>query len=365
VAFWDHHRHIKDITSLEPAQEFKHITFHAETSCGPSHTLFLAPHYPAPERNLNSAHWTQEALSLSALPEADAHPTLLFYIYGDQSRDFSAKLSSFGSDEKARFEFLSDFFKPYYTRMRGYDASKPECQPAGILATNWLSDELAGNGSYTVFLAEGAENRGRGRKSSAATSRSVSRTNTLAVDSSNTNGSPDRKRSSTSASPRRYRFDSVSSANAPSQTDLEQAHNDITGARAIEVLRAGCPERRIWFAGEHTAPFVALGTVTGAYWSGEGVARRIGHVYSVGDGKDIRAVEDLISGMLQLNRPDAESGTSSSPGRDSNLSGNTDASATARSASTIRADSFVEQHRFADVEGVGQGKGHKKMPSTA
>lgn len=28
-------------------------------------------------------------------------------------------------------------------------------------------------------------------------------------------------------------------------------------------------------AGEHTAPFVALGTVTGAYWSGEGVARRI------------------------------------------------------------------------------------------
>jgi hypothetical protein len=69
--------------------------------------------------------------------------------------------------------------------------------------------------------------------------------------------------------------------------------------------------------------------------------------------------------MLQLNRPDAESGISSSPGKDSNFSGNTDASATAGSASTIRADSFVEQHRFADVEGVGQGKGHKKMPSAA
>ena len=31
----------------------------------------------------------------------------------------------------------------------------------------------------------------------------------------------------------------------------------------------------LWLAGEHTAPFVALGTTTGAYWSGEGVARRI------------------------------------------------------------------------------------------
>lgn len=38
-------------------------------------------------------------------------------------------------------------------------------------------------------------------------------------------------------------------------------------------------ERGIWFAGEHTAPFIALGTTTGAYWSGEGVARRIVSLY--------------------------------------------------------------------------------------
>jgi hypothetical protein len=31
----------------------------------------------------------------------------------------------------------------------------------------------------------------------------------------------------------------------------------------------------LWLAGEHVAPFVALGTTTGAYWSGEGVARRV------------------------------------------------------------------------------------------
>lgn len=49
----------------------------------------------------------------------------------------------------------------------------------------------------------------------------------------------------------------------------------------IEALREGCPERGIWFAGEHTAPFVALGTVTGAYWSGEGVAKRVAEAYGL------------------------------------------------------------------------------------
>ncbi|KAL8988853.1 MAG: hypothetical protein Q9169_008488 [Polycauliona sp. 2 TL-2023] len=49
----------------------------------------------------------------------------------------------------------------------------------------------------------------------------------------------------------------------------------------IEALREGMPERRVWFAGEHTAPVVALGTVTGAWWSGEGVGRRILGVYGM------------------------------------------------------------------------------------
>ena len=47
------------------------------------------------------------------------------------------------------------------------------------------------------------------------------------------------------------------------------------GDRDIERMREGMPQRKIWFAGEHTAPFIATGTVTGAYWSGENVARRI------------------------------------------------------------------------------------------
>lgn len=47
----------------------------------------------------------------------------------------------------------------------------------------------------------------------------------------------------------------------------------------VRVLRKGLPERGVWIAGEHTSPFVALGTVTGAWWSGEGVAKRIVEAY--------------------------------------------------------------------------------------
>ena len=58
------------------------------------------------------------------------------------------------------------------------------------------------------------------------------------------------------------------------------------GDADIERMREGCGEERgVWLAGEHTAPFVALGTTTGAYWSGEGVARRICSLYRLSDTK--------------------------------------------------------------------------------
>lgn len=57
------------------------------------------------------------------------------------------------------------------------------------------------------------------------------------------------------------------------QVGLEEGDKDI------EIMRKGLPDRGLWFAGEHTAPFVALGTVTGAYWSGESVGRRIAEAY--------------------------------------------------------------------------------------
>lgn len=53
------------------------------------------------------------------------------------------------------------------------------------------------------------------------------------------------------------------------------------GGKDIEVMRHGMPERNIWLAGEHTAPFVASGTTTGAYWSGEAVGKRIANAYGL------------------------------------------------------------------------------------
>ena len=59
------------------------------------------------------------------------------------------------------------------------------------------------------------------------------------------------------------------------------ASEDVQLDKDIEALREGCPDVGIWFAGEHTAPFVALGTVTGAYWSGQAVGKRVAEVYGL------------------------------------------------------------------------------------
>ena len=73
----------------------------------------------------------------------------------------------------------------------------------------------------------------------------------------------------------------------------------------IEALRWGVPGRGVWFAGEHTAPFVALGTVTGAYWSGEKVAGRILRGYGVlGEGEG--DVEDGKEGLGGVDKGEGE-----------------------------------------------------------
>lgn len=47
------------------------------------------------------------------------------------------------------------------------------------------------------------------------------------------------------------------------------------GERDIEVLGEGVEASQLWFAGEHTAPVLGLGSVSGAYWSGEGAAAKV------------------------------------------------------------------------------------------
>lgn len=61
------------------------------------------------------------------------------------------------------------------------------------------------------------------------------------------------------------------------QIGLEQGDKDIECMRDAGDLT----EKGLWLAGEHTAPFIALGTTTGAFWSGEGVARRICQKYGI------------------------------------------------------------------------------------
>lgn len=167
---------------------------------------WLSPNY-ATESNPN--RWAQEVVELASLPSETSHPTLLFYIYGEQSEYLTSKSGELGSQEE-RNRFLFDFFKPYYSRLPHYSESSADCQPTGCLATDWLHDDLAGNGSYSNF-----------------------------------------------------------------QVGLGEGDEDI------KAMRQGLPEKGLWFAGEHTAPFVALGTTTGAYWSGEAVGRRIAEAYGM------------------------------------------------------------------------------------
>ncbi|KAJ5688692.1 hypothetical protein N7462_003084 [Penicillium macrosclerotiorum] len=176
---------------------------------------FLHPTY-SPENNPES--WTLELNSLSS-PQifgSYAQPTLLFGIYGGCANHITSLITPLSSDSLEYFQVIDDFFRPYYALLPNYSPDNPDCRPRAVLATNWQNDELAGYGSYMNFK--------------------------------------------TSEKPK-------------------EGTPDIGLDEDIRVLRKGMPERGIWFAGDHTAPFVALGTLTGAYWSGESVGMRISRAY--------------------------------------------------------------------------------------
>ncbi|KAK7908217.1 amine oxidase [Apiospora marii] len=165
---------------------------------------WLAPNYALES---NPQKWTQEVVELASLDPVTSQPTLLFYTYGDQSRYLTNEVRKLQTQEK-KDAFLYDFFRPYYSRLPHYDAESSDCEPVGSFATDWLNDDLAGNGSYSNF-----------------------------------------------------------------QVGMTEGDEDIA------VMREGLPARGLWLAGEHTAPFVALGTATGAYWSGESIGSRIADAY--------------------------------------------------------------------------------------
>ena len=83
----------------------------------------------------------------------------------------------------------------------------------------------------------------------------------------------------------------------------------------------------MWFAGEHTgivtpppptssihrslslttAPFIALGTTTGAYWAGEGVGRRICRSYGRYVQGDTPFEEEVVEGEGEAQKKDLAS----------------------------------------------------------
>jgi len=58
------------------------------------------------------------------------------------------------------------------------------------------------------------------------------------------------------------------------QVGIEAADQDVL------AFREGCPDRRLWFCGEHAAPFEECGTVAGAYLSGQSAAKKIVSLYA-------------------------------------------------------------------------------------
>lgn len=153
-------------------------------------------------------------MSLYSLPGGIIHPTLLFYIHGEFAKEMTDRLEHHVPGSESYNSSLEQFLYPYYSRLANFDHNTPECQPRAFYATSWQKDAFAGFGSYTNFQIP--------------------------------------------------------------QPPVEEGSGDYPYLdEDIKALRHGLPERGLWLAGEHTAPFVALGTVTGAYWSGDAVGKRI------------------------------------------------------------------------------------------
>ncbi len=168
----------------------------------------------------NPECWTLEVQSLSSSIHFGeyARPTLLFSIYGPCATHITSLITSLSPSSPQYFTAINDFFRPYYALLPNYVPEHPDCHPRMVLATDWHHDELAGCGSYMNFQV---------------------------------------------------------------RKDIENGQDAVMLEDDIRALREGMPERGIWLAGEHTAPFVALGTTTGAYWSGESVGMRILGAYGL------------------------------------------------------------------------------------
>lgn len=215
AAFWDFPTSNSSKTTFPAtADEFSGAKSSAstDTTIFPCFAHFLHPNY-SPS---NPSSWTLELNTLSSnfLFGTHAQPTLLFTIYGPCATYLTSQLTPLSTTSAAYLTLLATFFEPYYSLLPSYSSSDPNCIPTAALATNWQNDELAGHGSYMNFQVS-------------------------------------------------------------EDVDVAKGGEEVRLEDDIRALRASVPEKGWWLAGEHTAPFVALGTATGAYWSGEAVGMRV------------------------------------------------------------------------------------------
>ena len=177
-------------------------------------------HFPRPTyatEEQNSWNLEMMALSSSAVFGAHAQSVLLFYLWVPFAIAVTSAISGLNPASDDYYSVIDTLFRPFYSRLPNYRQNHPDCVPTAVLTTNWQNDEFAGNGSYTNFTTHHCE---------------------------------------------------------------PQPEGDIAVDDGVRVMRHGLPGRGLWFAGEHTAPLVALGTSTGAYWSGEAAATKILEAYA-------------------------------------------------------------------------------------
>lgn len=247
TAWWDESKTSSEAPGAEPSP---HSNF----------TQFLQPEYA----KLNPHGHNINCLALSNLPGGVVQPTLLFYVHGPLATEMTAMLAS-DDPTSGRYQgLLNDFLLPYYSLLPNYAAHADECKPLQLLATEWQRDRFAGYGSYTNFQIPGTPK-----------------------ENCHTVGEK--------LKPWSNGADNVipklgTTAPIGDGASLEKAKDFPHLDEDIKILREGLPHQGLWLAGEHTAPFVALGTVTGAFWSGEAVANRVVDWFT---GKDKKGRPDI------------------------------------------------------------------------
>ena len=98
----------------------------------------------APDTNPNC--WSQGMVSLVAFPPSCAQPTIMFYIYSENSKTIISAMTHLNPYSDEYYDVFNLFPKPCYSRLPGFFESSEDCIPKALECTNWQYDCWVGNG---------------------------------------------------------------------------------------------------------------------------------------------------------------------------------------------------------------------------